>query len=102
MRIQFGKKESAILFKLEPLVSSIDLSGFSCPVDEYNEYLYKDALRSQNDHIARTWLLWERTTGKIAAFMSLIPHYEETLGAVHLGGNRMGIFEETAKDLLNK
>jgi hypothetical protein len=32
----------------------------------------------------------------------LIPHYEKTLGAVHLGGNRMGIFEEPAKDLLDK
>jgi hypothetical protein len=32
----------------------------------------------------------------------LIPHYEKTLGAVHLGGNRMGIFEEEAKDLLDK
>lgn len=33
---------------------------------------------------------------------ALIPHYEKTLGAVHLGGNRMGIFEEPAKDLLDK
>jgi ribosomal protein S18 acetylase RimI-like enzyme len=72
VRIQFGRKESVILFKLEPLASSTDVSGFSCSVDEYNEYLYKDALRSQNDHIARTWLLWERATGKIAAFMSLV------------------------------
>ena len=72
MRIQFGEKEGVKLFKLEPLASPIDLSGFSCSVDEYNEYLYKDALRSQNDHIARTWLLRERATGKIAAYMSLI------------------------------
>ena len=33
---------------------------------------------------------------------ALIPHYEKTLGAVHLGGNRMAIFEEPAKDLLDK
>ena len=33
---------------------------------------------------------------------ALIPHYEKTLGAVHLGGNRMAIFEESAKDLLDK
>ena len=72
MRIQFGEKEGVKLFKLEPLASPIDISGFSCSVDEYNEYLYKDALRSQNDHIARTWLLRERATGKIAAYMSLI------------------------------
>ncbi|WP_461257532.1 hypothetical protein, partial [Treponema sp. R80B11-R83G3] len=32
----------------------------------------KDALRSMNDHVALTWLLTERLTGKIAAYMSLI------------------------------
>ena len=32
----------------------------------------------------------------------LIPHYEKTLGAVNLGGNRMGIFEEPARNLLDK
>jgi len=72
VRLQFGKKEGLALFKLEPLTPSLVLSGFSCPVNEYNDYLYKDALRSQNDHIARTWLLCERATGKIAAYMSLI------------------------------
>jgi hypothetical protein len=72
MRIQFGKKEGITLFRLEPLTSSTILSGFSCPIEEYNEYLINDALRSQNDHITRTWLLKERATGKIAAYMSLI------------------------------
>jgi GNAT superfamily N-acetyltransferase len=48
------------------------LSGFSCLIEEYSEYLYNDALHSQNDHIACTWLLRERATGKIAAYMSLI------------------------------
>ena len=33
---------------------------------------------------------------------ALIPHYEKTLGAVHLGGNRMGIFEENAQKLIDK
>jgi GNAT superfamily N-acetyltransferase len=72
MRIQYGKKEGFTLFRLVSLTRSSDLSGFSCAVDEYNEYLYNDALRSQNDHIARTWLLCERASGKIAAYMSLI------------------------------
>ena len=72
MRIQYGKKEGFTLFKLVPLTHSLDLSGFSCAVDEYNEYLYNDAIRSQNDHIARTWILRERASGKIAAYMSLI------------------------------
>jgi len=34
--------------------------------------LFIDAIRSQNDHIALTWLLRERTIGNIAAYMSLI------------------------------
>jgi GNAT superfamily N-acetyltransferase len=72
MRIQYGKKEGFTLFKLVPLTPSLDLSGFSCHTEEYKEYLYKDALHSQNDHIARTWLLRERASGKIAAYMSLI------------------------------
>ena len=48
------------------------LESFSSQIDEYNEYLHKDALRSQSDHIALTWLLRERNTGNIAAYMSLI------------------------------
>jgi GNAT superfamily N-acetyltransferase len=57
---------------LDPLTHSISLSHFGCPIEEYNEYLCDDALRSQNDHIARTWLLRERATGSIAAYMSFI------------------------------
>jgi hypothetical protein len=72
MRIQFGKTEDSVAFRLEPLTASISLVGFVCPIEEYNEYLGKDALRSQNDHIARTWLLRERATGAIIAYMSLI------------------------------
>jgi len=72
VRIQFGKKEGLELFKLEPLTPFLSISGFSCTVNEYNDYLYNDAIRSQNDHIARTWLLCERATGKIVAYMSLI------------------------------
>jgi ribosomal protein S8 len=43
--------------------------------------------------------------GGVIAFISktaLIPHYEKTLGAVHLGGNRMGILEENARKLIDK
>ena len=32
---------------------------------------------------------------------ALIPHYEKTLGAVHLGGNKMAIFEENAQILID-
>jgi len=59
-------------FWIEQLSSDTPLDGFSCLIDEYNDYLFDDALRSQNDHIALTWLLRERTTGTIAAYMSLI------------------------------
>lgn len=72
MRIQFGKKEHFSAFNLELLTASMPLDNFSCRIDEYNEYLVKDALRSQNDHIALTWLLRERNTGLLAAYMSLI------------------------------
>ena len=59
-------------FKLEALTPQQHCGGFQCAVSEYNEYLVHDALRSMSDHIALTWLLIERTTGKIAAYMSLI------------------------------
>jgi GNAT superfamily N-acetyltransferase len=72
MRAQFGKTKDSIAFRLEPLVAPVNLAGFSCHIEEYSEWLRQDALRSQNDHIARTWLLRERSTGKIAAYMSLI------------------------------
>jgi hypothetical protein len=72
MRIQFGKEKDIAAFRLEPLTPTAPVSGFTCPLEEYNEYLHNDALRSQTDHIARTWLLRERDTGAIAAYMSLI------------------------------
>jgi hypothetical protein len=54
MRIQFGKQKDIAAFRLEPLTPIVPLSGFTCPIEEYNEYLHNDAFRSQNDHIART------------------------------------------------
>ncbi|WP_461257837.1 GNAT family N-acetyltransferase [Treponema sp. R80B11-R83G3] len=61
-----------IYFWIEQLSSDTSLGGFSCLIDEYNDYLFDDALRSQNDHIALTWLLRERANGTIVAYMSLI------------------------------
>ena len=57
MRTIFGKKEHFSDFNLEPLTASMSLKSFSCQIEEYNDYLYKDALRSKNDHIALTWVL---------------------------------------------
>ncbi|MDR2952624.1 MAG: hypothetical protein LBU82_05225, partial [Treponema sp.] len=61
-----------IYFWIEQMSSDTPLDDFSCIIDEYNDYLFDDALRSQNDHIALTWLLRERASGSIAAYMSLI------------------------------
>jgi hypothetical protein len=59
-------------FHLEPLIPGISLMDFSCSVEEYNDYLTQDAIRSQNDHIALTWLLYDISTGGIVAYMSTI------------------------------
>jgi hypothetical protein len=46
--------------------------GFSSPIEEYTDYLRNEAVRSQKDKMALTWLFRKRTTGEIAAYMSLI------------------------------
>jgi len=60
------------LFSLEQLKDKIRLDSFHCQIEEYNEYLFNEATRSQKDQMALTWLLCERSTGAIAAYMSLI------------------------------
>jgi hypothetical protein len=70
--VKFSKTAGSVHFRLEQLVSDAPVGVFSCSVAEYDEYLHKDALRSRDDHIALTWLLRERSTGRIAAYMSLI------------------------------
>jgi hypothetical protein len=72
MRQDFNKSGRPADFKLAPLVPTKSCKGFDCSIAEYNDYLINDALRSMDDHIAFTWLLTERSTGKIAAYMSLI------------------------------
>jgi hypothetical protein len=71
-RQEFAKTSRPGEFKLEPLTPKKSCTGFQCTVAEYNDYPANDALRSMHDHIALTWLLTERSTGKIAAYMSLI------------------------------
>ncbi|MDR0746819.1 MAG: GNAT family N-acetyltransferase [Helicobacteraceae bacterium] len=71
-RQEFTKTSRPGEFKLEPFTPQKSCAGFQCAVAEYNEYLVNDALCSMYDHIALTWLLTERSTGKIAAYMSLI------------------------------
>ncbi|MDR0442803.1 MAG: hypothetical protein LBH44_05285 [Treponema sp.] len=71
-KITINLRNGDTWFCLEQLSPDTKFDDFSCSIAEYDDYLYKDALRSQNDHIALTWLLRERTTGIIAAYMSLI------------------------------
>ena len=59
-------------FYLEPLSIQSKLQAFKSSIDEYTDYLLNDANRSLNDHIAKTWLLCDKKTGSIAAYMSLI------------------------------
>jgi hypothetical protein len=72
MRQDFNKSGHPAEFKIEPLVPAKSCKVFDCSIAEYNDYLINDALRSKDDHIALTWLLTERSTGGIAAYMSLI------------------------------
>ena len=71
-RIAVSINNGDTYFWLEQLSFNTSLDGFSCLIGEYNDYLFEEALPSQNDHIALTWLLKERSTGIITAYMSLI------------------------------
>jgi len=71
-RIAINLQNGDNLFYLEQLTDGTPLDSFSCSIAEYNEYLIDDSLRSQTDHVALTWLLRERTTETITAYMSLI------------------------------
>jgi GNAT superfamily N-acetyltransferase len=71
-RIQIIPKNASKYFYFQQLTSTTAYGNFNCGMLEYNDYLFHDALRSMGDHVALTWLLTERSTGKIAAYMSLI------------------------------
>ncbi|MDR2794141.1 MAG: GNAT family N-acetyltransferase [Treponema sp.] len=71
-QVKITCKNAGDYFYLGSLTPQQEYGGFRCTVAEYNDYLANDALRSMHDHIALTWLLTERSTGKITAYMSLI------------------------------
>jgi len=71
-RIEVSPKNANAYFYFQSFTSLTTCGSFDCGIHEYNDYLFQDALRSLNDHIAFTWLLTERSTGKTAAYMSLI------------------------------
>jgi hypothetical protein len=70
MRQDFTNIGRSDEYKIEPLLSEKSCGSFRCKIAEYNDYLANDAFRSMSDHIALTWLLTERSTGKVAAYMS--------------------------------
>jgi hypothetical protein len=71
-----GNKVSAengrVLFSLKRLVSPVGLDTFSCHLAEYSDWLAQEALHSQGDLVAATYLLHECGTGAIAAYMTLV------------------------------
>jgi len=71
-KIEIIPKNAKEYFYFQSLTSSTASGTFDCGISEYNDYIINDALCSMDDHIALTWLLIERTTGKITAYMSLI------------------------------
>jgi len=71
-KIQILTKNAYNYFYFQVLNSVEICNNFDCGLSEYNDYLLHDALRSKNDHIAFTWLLKERSTDKVVAYMSLI------------------------------
>jgi len=71
-RIEIVRSNAPDYFCFKLLTVTTGFCAFDCGIPEYNDYLTNDAIRSMNDHIALTWLLTERASGKIAAYMSLI------------------------------
>ncbi|MDR1804397.1 MAG: GNAT family N-acetyltransferase [Treponema sp.] len=71
-RLEITTKNVSDYFLLEKLLPEKPLFLFKCTIEEYNDYLFQDAIRSLKDHISKTWLLCEHKTRKIAAYMSLI------------------------------
>ncbi|MCL2252078.1 MAG: GNAT family N-acetyltransferase [Treponema sp.] len=71
-RIIINPKNAVNYFYFQEFSPSVVCTGFDCGIIEYNDYLLNDALRSADDHIAFTWLLTERATEKVTAYMSLI------------------------------
>jgi hypothetical protein len=59
-------------FRFERLAVNAPIGDFECRIGEYTDYLREEAIHAQADHVAQTWLLRERESGGIAAYMSII------------------------------
>jgi hypothetical protein len=71
-KIAVSGESGPVLFSLDRLVFPVGLDTFSCQLTEYSDWLAQEALHSQGDFIAATYLLHERKTGTIAAYMALV------------------------------
>jgi ribosomal protein S18 acetylase RimI-like enzyme len=71
-RIAIDTGNAPDYFVLRRLTTNTVLSAFDCAIAEYNTYLERDAVQAQEDSVAVTWLLYERGSNQIAAYMSLI------------------------------
>jgi GNAT superfamily N-acetyltransferase len=71
-KITITRANGEAYFRFIPLIAGAPLDRFDCRIPEYTEYLREDALRSQTDHVAKTWLLCETECREIAAYMSLV------------------------------
>jgi hypothetical protein len=71
-RLTVDIKNGPLLFVLERLAQSASFKTFDCAIAEYNDYLIQEAQKAQHEFIAVNWLLYERKSGGLAAYMSLI------------------------------
>jgi hypothetical protein len=72
VKIAINGESGPVLFALDRLVSPVGLDTFSCQIAEYSDWLAQEALRSQDDLVAATYLLHERETSAIVAYMALV------------------------------
>jgi hypothetical protein len=59
-------------FAVEPLSVNHDVNSFTCKNAEYAEFLQQSARRFQEKGVTKTFVVVEKTTGKIAAYISLV------------------------------
>ena len=61
------------LFALEQLNEKNLLESFSCQIEEYNNYLFHEAIKAQKDQMALTWLYVNAPPGPSLPICRLSP-----------------------------
>ncbi|MEK3885230.1 hypothetical protein [Paenibacillus sp. PL2-23] len=64
--------EDIVRFSLVNLTDGYRLKDFKCSIIEYQEFLIEHALNFQNMNISRTYLLIDKSSADIVAYMSLV------------------------------